>query len=106
MISVQGKVALITGAGGGIGRGLCLAFAKEGAALIINDINAEAAAETTRLVQAQGVDTVEVRAERENMTGIARSASEGIVSGERLRALPLLRPGEVLEKLGDRKSVV
>jgi hypothetical protein len=48
-------------------------------------------------VQAQGADTVEVRAERESMSGLARSASEGIVSGERLRALPLLRPGEVLE---------
>lgn len=48
-------------------------------------------------VQAQGADTVEVRAELENMTGLARSASEGIVSGERLRAMPLLRPGEVME---------
>ena len=43
------------------------------------------------------LDTVEIRAELENMAGVARSASEGIVSGERLRALPLLRPGEVME---------
>lgn len=48
-------------------------------------------------VQAQDANTVEVRAELENLTGLARSASEGIVSGERLRAMPLLRPGEVLE---------
>ena len=44
-------------------------------------------------VQAQTLDTVVIRAELENMEGLARSASEGIVSGERLRALPLLRPG-------------
>ncbi len=48
-------------------------------------------------VQAQNPDTVVIRAELENMEGLARSASEGMVSGERLRALPLLRPGEVLE---------
>lgn len=54
MTSVQGKVALITGAGGGIGRGLSLAFAQAGASLIANDINEPAAQETARLVQAQG----------------------------------------------------
>jgi len=48
-------------------------------------------------VQAQTLDTVVIRAELENMEGLARSASEGIVSGERLRALPLLRPGEIME---------
>ena len=48
-------------------------------------------------LQAQTLDTVLIRGELENMEGLARSASEGIVSGERLRALPLLRPGEVLE---------
>ena len=48
-------------------------------------------------VQAQSADTVEVRAEQENMAGVARSASEGVISGERLRAMPLLRPGEVME---------
>ena len=47
--------------------------------------------------QTQTPDTVEIRAELENMAGVARSASEGIVAGERLRALPLLRPGEVME---------
>ena len=48
-------------------------------------------------VQAQTLDTVVIRAELENMEGLARSASEGMVSGERLRALPLQRPGEVME---------
>jgi len=65
--------------------------------LLAHTLCAAASASLCAGVQAQGADTVEVRAERENMTGIARAASEGIVSGERLRALPLLRPGEVLE---------
>lgn len=40
---------------------------------------------------------IEIRAKLENLTGTAVSGSEGVVSGQRLTAVPLLRPGEVLE---------
>lgn len=43
------------------------------------------------------LSTVEVRARTENLSGIAGAASEGVVAKERISALPLLRPGEVLE---------
>ncbi|MDP3440704.1 MAG: TonB-dependent receptor plug domain-containing protein, partial [Azonexus sp.] len=39
----------------------------------------------------------EVRAKSENLHGIATAGSEGVVSSQRLAAVPLLRPGEVLE---------
>lgn len=48
-----GKVALITGAGGGIGRAAALAFARAGANLMLVDIQPQACAESVRLVQAQ-----------------------------------------------------
>ena len=35
---LDGKVAIVTGSGGGIGREHALAMAKEGAALVINDL--------------------------------------------------------------------
>ena len=39
----EGRVVIITGAGGGLGRAHALAFAAEGASVIVNDINPEAA---------------------------------------------------------------
>ena len=43
------------------------------------------------------VETIEIRAKIENLTGMAQSGSEGIVSGLRISALPILRPGEIME---------
>jgi NAD(P)-dependent dehydrogenase (short-subunit alcohol dehydrogenase family) len=49
---LDGKVALITGAGSGIGREASLLFAREGASVVAVDVNADAAAETVALVAA------------------------------------------------------
>ncbi len=43
------------------------------------------------------LSAVEVRAKAENLEGIAASGSEGVVSSQRLAAVPILRPGETLE---------
>jgi NAD(P)-dependent dehydrogenase (short-subunit alcohol dehydrogenase family) len=58
---LKGKVALITGAGMGMGRAAAELFAEEGARVVVADIDAAAAAETVRrVVQAggEGVGTV------------------------------------------------
>jgi NAD(P)-dependent dehydrogenase (short-subunit alcohol dehydrogenase family) len=51
---LDGKAALITGAGGGIGRATALAFAREGARVAVADVAAEAARETVAQVNAAG----------------------------------------------------
>ena len=54
MSSFGGKVAVITGAGSGIGRALALNLAQKGAKLALSDIDAEGLAETVWRAEALG----------------------------------------------------
>ena len=49
---MNGKVALVTGASGGIGRAAALAFAASEAAVLVSDVNAEGGAETVAMIEA------------------------------------------------------
>jgi short-subunit dehydrogenase len=60
----EGKVAVITGAGSGIGRALALNLATKGAKLALSDVDTEGLAETVRQAQALGV---EVKSDRLNV---------------------------------------
>jgi len=51
---VQGKAALVTGAGGGIGAACAIALAAEGAAVAVADINLDAAKRTAAAIEASG----------------------------------------------------
>ncbi len=51
---LEGKVAVITGAGSGIGRATALAFAREGACVVIADASEKGGQETVALVEAAG----------------------------------------------------
>ncbi len=51
---LEGKVALITGAGGGIGRAGAVAFVREGAAVVVAEIDAERGEETAQLARETG----------------------------------------------------
>src|SRR5689334_19912428 len=48
---LKDKVALITGAGSGIGRQSALLFSREGAAVVCVDVNEAAAAETAAMIK-------------------------------------------------------
>ncbi|MBT2575200.1 SDR family oxidoreductase [Bacillus sp. ISL-51] len=54
MGKLVGKVAIITGAGGGLGKYIAVRFAEEGAKLALCDINTEGLKETTELCKSKG----------------------------------------------------
>ena len=62
-LRLQAKIALITGAGSGIGRESSLLWASEGASIVAVDINQEAAQHTADAVQAAGGRAVAVQAD-------------------------------------------
>lgn len=65
---VQGKSALVTGAGSGIGRATAVALAAEGARVVVADIDLDGGEETCALVRAAGGEAFAVRCD------VARSA--------------------------------
>ena len=52
--ALGGKVAIVTGGGGGIGRAICQRFAREGAHVVVADINDAGAAATVAAIEASG----------------------------------------------------
>lgn len=60
---MDGRVALVTGGGTGIGRAAAIAFAGEGAHVVVADVADEAAAETVALITAAGGDAIAVHAD-------------------------------------------
>ncbi len=62
-VLLDGKVALITGAGSGIGRATSLIFARERAKLVLSDIVAEGGEETLKMVREAGAEATFVRSD-------------------------------------------
>jgi NAD(P)-dependent dehydrogenase (short-subunit alcohol dehydrogenase family) len=59
--TMTGRVALVTGAGMGIGRAIALAFAQEGASVMVVDVNAEAGKGTVEVIEKSGSKALFVR---------------------------------------------
>ena len=57
-MKLKGKVAVITGAGSGIGRATALLFAEEGAKVVVADYSVEGGQETVKQIKAKGGEAI------------------------------------------------
>ena len=60
---LEGRISLVTGAGSGIGRATSLVMAREGATIVVSDINADSGEETLSAVREAGGDGMFVHAD-------------------------------------------
>ena len=72
------RVALVTGAGSGIGQAIALRFAKEGARIIANDIDDESAGDTVEKLRAFGGQGLPFQADVSNRDQVYSMIEEGV----------------------------
>ncbi len=64
--SLDSKTALVTGGGSGIGRAASLAYAKDGARVVVADVNVEGGEETVQMIKEAGGEAILVHADVSN----------------------------------------
>lgn len=74
MQELRGRVAVVTGGGGGIGRALALAFADEGMDLVLSDVDLSAAQAVSDEVKGRGVRSLAVQTDVSDRAAVERLA--------------------------------
>jgi len=75
---VDGKVAVVTGAGSGVGRAACLLFSRHGASVIAADVDLASAEETAAQVTAEGGNAVAVQCNVADEDAVNRSVQAAV----------------------------
>lgn len=82
---LRGKVALVTGAARGLGRGIAVEFARQGARLVLSTSkDVEGLAATARMVRELGGEAVEVRGDVANPAEARAMVEAGLAAYGRL----------------------
>jgi NAD(P)-dependent dehydrogenase (short-subunit alcohol dehydrogenase family) len=98
---LSGKVAIVTGAGSGIGRASAVRFAAEGASVVVADIRGAKAEETVALIEAAGGRAVACAANVATPADVERMVATAVDTFGGLHALfnnaGTIRPGTAVE---------
>ena len=86
-MKLKGKVALVTGAAQGIGKAIALLLARNGADMVVSDINLEKAEETAKEIRAIGPKAMAVKVDVANLSDVERMVT-GIL--EKLAKIDIL----------------
>jgi 3-hydroxybutyrate dehydrogenase len=82
--TLNGKVALVTGAASGIGRATALTFAREGAKLVIADMNEDGGQQTAHMITENGGEATFVHVDVSNATEVKAMISKAVETYGRL----------------------
>lgn len=77
-MELAGKIALVTGAGSGIGRAVAIRFSREGARLLVNDMDGGAAERTVQEIEALGGQGVPLEANISRWEEICEMVAKGV----------------------------
>ncbi|MFA6548957.1 MAG: 3-oxoacyl-[acyl-carrier-protein] reductase [Candidatus Margulisiibacteriota bacterium] len=75
-MQLKDKVALVTGAAQGIGKSIAIALAKNGANIVVSDINLELAAQTAKEIESLGVKTIAIKTNVADLADVEKSIAE------------------------------
>ena len=81
---VEGKVALVTGGASGIGRATALTFAREGAKLVIADMNEEGGHQTVHMITENGGEAIFVQVDVTSTSTVEAIIAETVETYGRL----------------------
>src|SRR5438132_12005837 len=79
-----GKVAFVTGAANGIGRAVALAFAREGANVVVADVSEQGNQETTRMIEEAGGRALAVRCDVTRVEDVKAALDKAVEAFGRL----------------------